>query len=97
MKNSDFSMNPLIDIGQSQGAFVMGLGYYLLEKIQYDPETGRNLTAGTWDYHPPMSKDIPVDFRVAFLKDAPNPLGVLGAKGKMTKELFSHLNNYLLQ
>jgi xanthine dehydrogenase/oxidase len=75
-------MNPLIDMGQSQGAFVMGLGYYLQEKLEYDPTTGENLTAGTWEYHPPTSKDIPVDFRISFLKDTPNPLGVLGAKGE---------------
>lgn len=28
-----------------------------------------------------MSKDIPVDFRVSLLKNAYNPLGVLGTKG----------------
>ena len=85
--HSFFSINPLIDIGQCQGAFVMGLGYWLMERICYDPETGRNLTSGTWEYHPPTTKDIPVDFRINFLKDAPNPLGVLGAKGIV----FSHV------
>ncbi len=33
-------------------------------------------------YHPPSSKDIPTDFRVEFLADAPNPKGVLGSKSK---------------
>lgn len=33
------------------------------------------------DYKVPMAKDIPVDFRISLLKDAPNPLGVLSAKG----------------
>ena len=37
------------------------------------------------DYHPPFSKDIPIDFRVTLLKDAPNPLGILGSKGKKEK------------
>ena len=33
------------------------------------------------EYKPPSSKDIPLDFRVELLKDAPNPIGVLGSKG----------------
>ncbi|XP_065846688.1 xanthine dehydrogenase/oxidase-like [Oscarella lobularis] len=74
------SMNPYIDVGQVRGAFVMGLGYWLLEDIKRDPETGQLLTKNTWGYHPPGPKDIPVDFRVEFLRDAPNPLGVLGSK-----------------
>ncbi|XP_028399776.1 xanthine dehydrogenase/oxidase-like isoform X2 [Dendronephthya gigantea] len=74
------SMNPEIDVGQVEGAFIMGLGNWLIEKAVYDPNTGLELTSGTWDYHPPFSKDIPVDFRVSLLKDAPNPLGVLRSK-----------------
>ena len=42
------SISPEIDIGQAEGAFVMGLGYWLLEQLQFDPTTGENLTAGTW-------------------------------------------------
>ena len=33
------------------------------------------------EYKPPSTKDIPIDFRVELLKDAPNPIGVLGSKG----------------
>ena len=35
------------------------------------------------EYNPPCSKDIPIDFRVELLKNAPNPLGVLGSKGEL--------------
>lgn len=75
------SMNPELDVGQVEGAFMMGLGMWLTEKLIHDPQTGRNLTNGTWEYKPPCSKDIPVDFRVSLLKNAPNPLGVLRSKG----------------
>ena len=33
------------------------------------------------EYKPPASKDIPIDFRIALLKNAPNPIGILGSKG----------------
>ena len=59
-------MNGELDVGQAQGAFVMGLGFWLLEKVRYNPETGKLLTNGTWEYKPPMSKDIPIDFRITF-------------------------------
>ncbi|XP_067654508.1 uncharacterized protein [Haliotis asinina] len=74
------SMNPEIDIGQAEGGFVMGLGYWLTEQMIFDPTTGTALTDGTWNYKPPLAKDIPIDFRIQFLKNAPNPRGVLRAK-----------------
>jgi xanthine dehydrogenase molybdopterin-binding subunit B len=40
-------MNGLIDLGQIEGAFVMGLGYVLLEKSVYDSVSGKCLNSGT--------------------------------------------------
>jgi xanthine dehydrogenase/oxidase len=74
------SINPEIDVGQVEGAFMMGLGYWLTEKIKYDPVTGQLLTFNTWEYKPPASKDIPIDFRIELLKNAPNPVGILRSK-----------------
>ncbi|CAC5385057.1 XDH [Mytilus coruscus] len=34
----------------------------------------------TKEYKPPMGKDIPIDFRIQLLKNAPNPKGVLRSK-----------------
>jgi xanthine dehydrogenase/oxidase len=58
----------------------MGLGFMLLEKAIHDPVTGELLNPGTWDYKPPMVKDIPIDFRISFLENKPNPVGILGSK-----------------
>ncbi|XP_055348686.1 uncharacterized protein LOC129595643 [Paramacrobiotus metropolitanus] len=74
------SMSPLVDVGQVEGAVIMGLGYLTSEEVLFDPKTGENLTYGTWKYKPPTTKDIPIDFRVAILQNAPNPSGVLRSK-----------------
>ncbi|ODM92327.1 Abscisic-aldehyde oxidase [Orchesella cincta] len=69
-----------VDIGQIEGAFTMGLGLWTTEKLVYDKSTGQLLTSGTWEYKVPLHMDIPEDFRVTMLKNAPNPLGVLASK-----------------
>ncbi|MGH0160566.1 UNVERIFIED_CONTAM: hypothetical protein FKN15_054657 [Acipenser sinensis] len=76
----DGSLNPDIDISHVEGAFVMGLGYWLTEKLIYDSKTGALLSHGTKEYNPSCSKDIPVCFKTELLKDAPNPTGVLRSK-----------------
>ncbi|CAL4246352.1 unnamed protein product, partial [Meganyctiphanes norvegica] len=74
------SMNPMVDIGQVEGGFVMGFGLMTSEKLRYDIESGIKLTAGTWDYHPPVAQDIPADFRVTLLPNSYNNGGVLRSK-----------------
>ncbi|KAK3739272.1 hypothetical protein RRG08_050477 [Elysia crispata] len=74
------SLNPVIDIGQTEGGFVMGLGNYLTEDTIFDSRTGRILSDGTWNYKPPTTKDIPIDWRVHLLPDTPNPSGIRSSK-----------------
>ncbi len=42
------SINQGLDVGQLEGAFVMGIGYLFTENILYDPESGRPLSTSTW-------------------------------------------------
>ena len=64
------SLNPALDIGQVQGAFVQCLGNMTTEQVFRD-SGGRLISFGTWDYKPPTSVSIPRDFRVTLLERAP--------------------------
>jgi xanthine dehydrogenase molybdopterin-binding subunit B len=74
------SLNPLIDIGQAEGAFVFGLSYYLQEE-ELNSSEGKPLYASTWTYKPYLGVDIPNDFRVALAENTTYPANIMGFKG----------------
>lgn len=58
---------------------MMGVGYWLTERLEYDRQTGELVTNRTWTYKVPGAKDIPIDFRVKFLQGV-NGEGIFGSK-----------------
>eukprot|EP01126_Amoeba_proteus_P052945 TRINITY_DN6432_c0_g2_i5.p1 TRINITY_DN6432_c0_g2~~TRINITY_DN6432_c0_g2_i5.p1 ORF type:complete len:577 (-),score=132.37 TRINITY_DN6432_c0_g2_i5:70-1800(-) len=77
--DAGYSLNPAVDIGQVEGGYVMGLGLYLTEELLYN-SVGQLTTTNTWEYKPLTALDGILDFRVALLANAPNPLDYLSSK-----------------
>ena len=65
------SLNPGIDLGQIEGAFVQGLGWLTSEELVWDQD-GRLMTHGPSTYKIPGSRDVPPRFKVHILEDTPN-------------------------
>lgn len=88
MYDMGWSINPALDIGQVEGAFIQGVGYVMTEKLVYEPEgehEGRLNTVNTWRYKPPGVTNIPLEFNVSLfprdLANVPdNPNELLSAK-----------------
>lgn len=65
------SLNPAIDLGQIEGAFVQGMGWLTTEELFWD-DKGRLRTHGPSTYKIPGSRDVPPVFNARILPDAPN-------------------------
>ncbi len=66
------SLNPAIDIGQIEGAFVQGAGWLTSEELVWNDE-GRLMTTGPASYKVPAITDTPIDFRVKLVENRKNP------------------------
>lgn len=66
------SINPAIDYGQIEGAFVQGMGLFMMEESLWfrgGPMRGQLATRGPGTYKIPGFRDIPQVFNVSILKD----------------------------
>jgi len=63
------SINPSIDYGQIEGAFVQGQGLFTTEESLWQRSTGGIFTKGPGNYKIPGFRDIPQVFNVSLLKD----------------------------
>ncbi|KAL9892420.1 xanthine dehydrogenase rosy [Glossina fuscipes fuscipes] len=81
------SMNPAIDIGQIEGAFMQGYGLFTLEEMIYSPQ-GMVFSRGPGTYKLPGFADIPGEFNVTLLTGAANPRAVFSSKAVGEPPLF---------
>ncbi len=58
------SLNPAVDIGQIEGAFIQGMGWLTMEELVWHPKTGMLTTHAPSTYKIPTANDCPADFRV---------------------------------
>jgi xanthine dehydrogenase large subunit len=65
------SLNPAVDIGQIEGAFVQGMGWLTTEELVWHPQTGMLTTHAPSTYKIPTANDAPAIFETK-LFDAPN-------------------------
>ena len=81
------SINPAIDIGQIEGAFIQGLGWSTIEEVIYADDDhpwirprGVVFTTGPGTYKIPAFNDAPEVFNVSLLENVDNPFAVHSSK-----------------
>jgi len=81
------SINPAIDVGQIEGAFMQGAGWSTIEDVTYADDDhqwirprGTVFTTGPGTYKIPAFNDTPEIFNVSLLNKASNPLAVHSSK-----------------
>ncbi|GAC1045483.1 molybdopterin cofactor-binding domain-containing protein [Rhizobium sp. No.120] len=78
-----WSLNPALDVGQVEGAFVQGIGFLLTENLVTQTsdigpnEKGHLNTTNTWRYKIPAHVTIPIEFNVSlFPRNDPSVVNI---------------------
>jgi xanthine dehydrogenase/oxidase len=81
------SINPMLDIGQIEGAFIQGMGWTTIEELIYADDDhvwvqprGSLFTSGPGTYKIPAFNDIPENFNVTLMENVDNPFAVHSSK-----------------
>lgn len=64
------SLNPAVDVGQIEGAFVQGMGWLTMEELVWHPKTGLLTTHAPSTYKIPTANDCPPVFNVRLFDNA---------------------------
>nr|KYP58492.1 Xanthine dehydrogenase [Cajanus cajan] len=81
-----YSLNPAIDVGQIEGAFMQGLGWVALEELKWGDgghkwiSPGCLYTCGPGAYKIPSINDVPLKLNVSLLKGHPNVKAIHSSK-----------------
>ncbi|KAL8025039.1 putative CO dehydrogenase flavoprotein domain superfamily [Plasmopara halstedii] len=88
------SINPAIDIGQIEGAFMQGFGLFALEELVWGDDghpwvkRGNLFTRGPGAYKIPSANDVPLNFRVWLESNQKNKFAVHSSKAVGEPPLF---------
>ncbi|XP_004628659.1 aldehyde oxidase 1 [Octodon degus] len=74
------SINPALDRGQVEGAFIQGMGLYTSEELKYSPR-GALHTRGPDQYKIPATCDVPAELHISFLPPSENSNTLYSSKG----------------
>lgn len=88
------SINEGLDIGQVEGGFIQGLGWCTTEEIKWDSK-GNLLNHSPDTYKIPSVQDVPEDFRVQLLQNAPNPNAIRKSKAVAEPPLMLAFSSWL--
>uniref|UniRef100_A0A8D1TXS8 Aldehyde oxidase 1 n=1 Tax=Sus scrofa TaxID=9823 RepID=A0A8D1TXS8_PIG len=75
-----YSINPALDIGQIEGAFIQGMGLYTIEELNYSPQ-GVLYSRGPSQYKIPAICDVPAELHISFLPPSQNSNTLYSSKG----------------
>ncbi|KAK9727101.1 hypothetical protein RND81_05G257800 [Saponaria officinalis] len=73
------SLNPAVDLGQIEGAFVQGIGFFMVEEYLSNPD-GLVTTDSTWTYKIPTIDTIPKQLNVEVMNSGHHQKRVLSSK-----------------
>ncbi|RLM98687.1 indole-3-acetaldehyde oxidase-like [Panicum miliaceum] len=73
------SLNPAVDLGQVEGAFIQGVGFFTNEEYATNSD-GMVIHDGTWTYKIPTVDTIPKQFNVELINSAHDKKRVLSSK-----------------
>ena len=88
------SLNPHLDIGQAEGGFMFGVGYYLMEEMIYS-DGGQLISDNVSGYKIPSCGDVPLDWDIELLNYRPTiESGIHSSKGIRESNLQLALSVY---
>ncbi|XVF69318.1 hypothetical protein PTKIN_Ptkin11bG0071200 [Pterospermum kingtungense] len=73
------SLNPAVDLGQIEGAYIQGMGFFMLEEYPTNSD-GLVIANGTWTYKIPTVDTIPKQFNVEIVNSGHHQKRVLSSK-----------------
>ncbi|WP_374318952.1 xanthine dehydrogenase molybdopterin binding subunit [Aquabacterium sp.] len=63
------SINPALDIGQVEGAFIQAMGWMTNEELYWHPQSGKLMTHAPSTYKIPTASDVPAEFNVKLFQN----------------------------